>query len=78
MQIRLAHTTDAAAVNELLHQLGYAQDGTATTATRIQTWGDDPSAQPMWPRLTATFSALSRSTSARSSNAPAPGVGSWL
>jgi GNAT superfamily N-acetyltransferase len=41
MQIRLAHTTDAAAVNELLHQLGYAQDGTATTATRIQTWGDD-------------------------------------
>src|SRR4051794_22037519 len=43
MQIRLAHTTDAAAVNELLHQLGYAQDGTATTATRIQTWGDDPS-----------------------------------
>jgi GNAT superfamily N-acetyltransferase len=42
MQIRLAHTTDAAAVNELLHQLGYAQDGTATTATRIQTWGDDP------------------------------------
>jgi hypothetical protein len=43
MQIRLAHTTDAAAVNELLHQLGYPQDGTATTATRIQTWGDDPS-----------------------------------
>jgi GNAT superfamily N-acetyltransferase len=42
MQIRLAHTTDAAAVNELLHQLGYAQDGTATTATRIQTWDDDP------------------------------------
>ena len=43
MQIRLAHTIDAAAVNELLHQLGYPQDGTATTATRIQTWGDDPS-----------------------------------
>src|SRR4051794_15309600 len=42
MQIRLAHTTDAAAVNELLDQLGYPQDGTATTATRIQTWGDDP------------------------------------
>jgi len=33
MRIRLAHTTDAAAVNELLHQLGYPQDGTATTAT---------------------------------------------
>jgi GNAT superfamily N-acetyltransferase len=42
MQIRLAHTTDAAAVNGLLHQLGYPQDDTATTATRIQTWGDDP------------------------------------
>ncbi|MFG1625514.1 GNAT family N-acetyltransferase [Kribbella sp. NPDC049227] len=43
MQIRPAHTTDAAAVNELLEQLGYAQDGTATTGTRIKTWGDDPS-----------------------------------
>lgn len=43
MQIRLAHATDAAVVNELLHQLGYPQDGTATTATRIQTWSDDPS-----------------------------------
>src|ERR1700716_4431009 len=42
MQMRLAHTTDAAAV-KLLHQLGYPQDGTATTANRIQTWGDDPS-----------------------------------
>lgn len=41
MRIRPAHTTDADAVNELLEQLGYAQDGTATTATRIQTWGDD-------------------------------------
>jgi GNAT superfamily N-acetyltransferase len=43
MQIRLALTTDAAAVNELLHQLGYPHDGTPTTATRIRTWGDDPS-----------------------------------
>jgi len=42
-QIRLAHTTDAAAVNELLHQLGYSQDSAVTTATRIRTWGDDPS-----------------------------------
>ena len=41
MQIRQAHPTDAVAVDELLHQLGYAQDG--TTATRIQSWGDDPS-----------------------------------
>lgn len=40
--IRLAHTADAAAVNELLHQLGYPQDDVAATATRIQTWGDDP------------------------------------
>jgi hypothetical protein len=38
MQIRLAHTTGAAAVNELLHQLGYAQDGTATTATSGIAW----------------------------------------
>lgn len=43
MQIRLAHATDAAAVNELLHQLGYPQDGAATTAIRIQNWGDDRS-----------------------------------
>ena len=42
-QIRLAQTTDAAAVNVLLHQLDYPQDGTAATAARIQTWGDDPS-----------------------------------
>jgi GNAT superfamily N-acetyltransferase len=43
MRIRLAHTADAAAVNELLRQLGYPQDGTAATASRIQAWGDDPS-----------------------------------
>lgn len=43
MRIRLAHTTDASAVEELLHQLGYPQAGAATTAARIQTWGDDPS-----------------------------------
>jgi GNAT superfamily N-acetyltransferase len=41
VQIRLAHTSDAAAVNELLDQLGYPQGGTATTATRIQAWGGD-------------------------------------
>jgi GNAT superfamily N-acetyltransferase len=40
--IRLAHPTDAEAVNELLHQLGYPQEGFATTASRIRTWGDDP------------------------------------
>jgi GNAT superfamily N-acetyltransferase len=43
MRIRLALPTDAAAVNELLHQLGYPQDGIATTANRIQAWCDDPS-----------------------------------
>jgi len=43
MQIRPAHVTDAAALNELLHQLGYPQDGTATTEGRIQAWGDEPS-----------------------------------
>jgi GNAT superfamily N-acetyltransferase len=43
MKIRLAHRTDAAAVNELLDQLGYPQDGEAATAHRIQAWADDPS-----------------------------------
>ncbi|WP_158887507.1 GNAT family N-acetyltransferase [Amycolatopsis anabasis] len=42
MQIRLAHPADAAAVNELLHQLGYPQAGAATTATRIRAWRHDP------------------------------------
>lgn len=41
MQIRLANTKDASAVNELLHQLGYSQDGAAATATRIQAWNAD-------------------------------------
>jgi GNAT superfamily N-acetyltransferase len=43
MQIRRARATDAAAVNELLQQLGYPQEGFATTASRIRTWDDDPS-----------------------------------
>lgn len=34
MQIRLAHTTDAAAANELLHQLGYRME--ITSADRRQ------------------------------------------
>lgn len=42
-QIRLAHPTDAAAVNELLRQLGYPQEGLATTASRIRTWAGDAS-----------------------------------
>src|SRR5262245_18583904 len=42
MQIRLARPADAAAVNELLHQLGYPQDDTAATASRIQAWRHDP------------------------------------
>jgi GNAT superfamily N-acetyltransferase len=42
MRIRLAHPADAAAVNELLRQLGYPQDDTAATATRIQAWRHDP------------------------------------
>lgn len=43
MRIRLAHPSDAVAVEELLRQLGYAQPDSATTATIIQTWQDDPS-----------------------------------
>ncbi|WP_391647643.1 GNAT family N-acetyltransferase [Streptomyces violarus] len=43
MRIRPAHRADASAVNELLDQLGYPQDGRAATANRIQTWAEDPS-----------------------------------
>ena len=39
MRIRLAQTTDATAVSELLEQLGYPQDG--TTADRIKAWSAD-------------------------------------
>ncbi|MEN3615782.1 GNAT family N-acetyltransferase [Plantactinospora sp. ZYX-F-223] len=41
MRIRSARSADAEAINELLDQLGYPQDGQATTAARIQTWVDD-------------------------------------
>jgi GNAT superfamily N-acetyltransferase len=41
-RIRPARGADAEAVNELLVQLGYAQDGQAATAARIQSWADDP------------------------------------
>jgi GNAT superfamily N-acetyltransferase len=41
-QIRRVRATDAAAVDELLHQLGYPQDGTAETAARIRAWDADP------------------------------------
>lgn len=43
MQIRPAHPADASAINKLLDQLGYPQGGQPATATRIQTWTDDPS-----------------------------------
>lgn len=42
MDIRLARTTDAVAVNELLAELGYPQSDPTATAARIQTWTDDP------------------------------------
>lgn len=42
-RIRPVCPADAGAVNELLDQLGYAQDGVVTTAARIQMWADDPS-----------------------------------
>ncbi|MET9552307.1 GNAT family N-acetyltransferase [Streptomyces sp. NPDC006645] len=41
--IRPAHRADATAVNELLDQLGYPQDGRAATANRIEAWAEDPS-----------------------------------
>jgi GNAT superfamily N-acetyltransferase len=43
MQIRFALPADAAAVNELLDQLGYPQDGLAATEARIRAWSDHPS-----------------------------------
>ncbi|RII15888.1 aminoalkylphosphonic acid N-acetyltransferase [Streptomyces sp. YIM 130001] len=43
VRIRPAHRADALAVNELLEQLGYPQDGRAVTASRIRTWAEDPS-----------------------------------
>lgn len=42
MRIRPARDTDAAVVNELLHQLGYPQDDVAATAARIEKWAQDP------------------------------------
>jgi GNAT superfamily N-acetyltransferase len=42
MRIRPVEGADAPAVNKLLEQLGYPQDGTATTAARIQSWREDP------------------------------------
>jgi GNAT superfamily N-acetyltransferase len=42
MRIRPVEAADAPAVNRLLEQLGYPQDGTATTAARIQSWREDP------------------------------------
>lgn len=42
MQIRPARSADAEAINKLLDELGYPQDGQATTAARLQTWVDDP------------------------------------
>jgi GNAT superfamily N-acetyltransferase len=41
MEIRSARSADADAVNVLLDQLGYPQDGLESTAARIQTWIDD-------------------------------------
>jgi GNAT superfamily N-acetyltransferase len=42
MRIRPVRSADAEAVDELLSQLGYPQDG-AATAARLQAWNDDPS-----------------------------------
>jgi GNAT superfamily N-acetyltransferase len=42
MQIRPVRPTDAAAVDGLLHQLGYPQDDVAATRWRIQAWAELP------------------------------------
>lgn len=41
MKIRPARSTDADAVNVLLHQLGYFHDDKGSTAARIRAWADD-------------------------------------
>jgi GNAT superfamily N-acetyltransferase len=41
-RIRAADAGDAAAVSELLRQLGYPQEGVAATAARIGAWSGDP------------------------------------
>ncbi|GAA1161623.1 GNAT family N-acetyltransferase [Kribbella jejuensis] len=40
--IRPAEPTDTAAVNELLHELGYPQDDPDATTARLKSWADDP------------------------------------
>lgn len=41
MEIRAAHSADAKAINELLDQLGYPQEGDGATEARLQSWIDD-------------------------------------
>ncbi|MEI5102927.1 GNAT family N-acetyltransferase [Streptomyces sp. PmtG] len=43
LRVRPAHRADVSAVNELLDQLGYPQDGRAATSNRIQSWAEDSS-----------------------------------
>jgi GNAT superfamily N-acetyltransferase len=42
VRIRPVRATDATVVADLLHQLGYPQDGVAATAKRVGTWTEDP------------------------------------
>lgn len=42
MRIRPAQPADASAVNDLLEQLGYPQDGDAATARRLHAWAGSP------------------------------------
>jgi GNAT superfamily N-acetyltransferase len=46
-EVRPAQRADASAVNDLLVQLGYQQDGSAATADRIQAWAEEP-ANAVW------------------------------
>lgn len=42
MRVREARHSDAAAVSELLEELGYRQDGRRATARRMEEWAEDP------------------------------------
>ncbi|GIG68699.1 GNAT family N-acetyltransferase [Phytomonospora endophytica] len=42
LNVRRAHIGDTAVLNELFVQLGYPQDAPGATASRIQSWSEDP------------------------------------
>ncbi|WP_410582290.1 hypothetical protein [Amycolatopsis sp. lyj-108] len=75
MQIRPVRPTDAAAVNGLLHQLGYPQDDVTVTRWRIQTWTELPTSAAYVAEADGKLLVRSPCTCSRSSSALATQVG---